>query len=252
MDAPLAGVAGLVPLDERAAIAELARYRERCLTPDRTSLVVGHLVPPELPAHCRVLPPIPVQVGGPTGQQAAWRWADVLAGVSVQPGGLAPALRGVASLLAAKGVETNPQIGAVSPDTMRLVVSHLASGAEGETACFYSFWSGRAIVGGTKDRVYTAPLSAAARLYPLPELYGPGNRILVYECPTTMWATDLSWALAIHTDAVAMYIGGPADLIDSLVADPDLEADTTTPGTPVDDWTTPGDVSGGSGGPGRT
>jgi hypothetical protein len=57
-----------------------------------------------------------------------------------------------------------------------------------------------------------------------------------------MWPPSLEWVVAQHTDAVAVYAGGPADLVDRLVADPGLEADPVTAGTPVDDWVAPEEI----------
>jgi hypothetical protein len=82
--------------------------------------------------------------------------------------------------------------------------------------------------------VFRGPLGAARRMghQVTDDWFDP-------QSPSLLWPVDRSWCLATEIDFDSTLIGGPRELIDALLQQPDLE---TWPVTPTDDLSVDGDL----------
>jgi hypothetical protein len=113
---------------------------------------------------------------------------------------------------------------------MNAIVSSLEHVTDLESMAFFYYWGGRADVGqnGTHN-VYSGPLRVASRLY----VAEPKRR---FASPTAVWPDDLAWAVAMHTDSPAVYVGGSEGLVAHLRNDDRCETVASTWNTEIDDW----------------
>lgn len=218
-------------LDGSRSYSELGAYRSLCLPRTVLPMQVGHLVPLQFEAYCRVLPPI--EVVHSDGHRERQRWADLLgkAGFSGDPGHLVRQFALTLPVLARRGLRASPLVGTLSADTMRILVSVLRRCTTDPSRCIHYFWSGRAMVNQSPGHhVYEGELGLA---FPI---MGTTTQWSGYESPTALWPPDRSWTFAMHTDSPSGYIGGSEQLVKSVLAEPGLEASDVAPSTRVDDW----------------
>jgi hypothetical protein len=53
-------------------------------------------------------------------------------------------------------------------------------------------------------------------------------------CPNFWWPEDHTWSVSTQIDGYSTYVGGPAGLVERLLADPALEAMTANVDDPFD------------------
>ncbi len=232
-DDALRRVVDLRRLDQLDAAQALHSYRSRCLPDTRGSLRVGHLVPTACKSFCRILPAL--QVSG--ARESHWRWERALDDVEGdgRPGTLLRDFNRAARLLGKGGILLEPLIGEYDIDTLHALCRALGSLVDSDAAVLYYYWGGRADVGQNRmHNVYAGALSVASHLY----VERPRRRFV---SPSAFWSEDLAWAVAMHTDSPAVYVGGSDELMARLLAENEHDPIAVQWSTEVDLWTLPSD-----------
>jgi hypothetical protein len=150
----------------------------------------------------------------------------------------------------AQASDPGPSAGSLPLAERRAVIEGLRGATTTPQRCWFCVWEGwgldergvqaRVDLPGRRYLLYAGPLETA--LAPLPG-GGPGTAYLVTwsadgvpdevpdppegwqaQSPNLWWPEDRAWFVATEIDAASTYVGGSADLIERLMADPRLEA----------------------------
>ena len=199
---------------------------------------VGSLVPVVFERYVRVLHPATSDAGAPV------RWATVAAwsGRTVHPlaqwdavcrplGGIAPG---------SPFVEP-PDTGGLRDPQLAALCGLLAAHTKSPEDCYTGVWHGygwldRADLPGSLElrldqRIFLVrrgPIEMAREIG-----WRHPDQTFVPEPPTILWPRDRAWFVAGDVDLDSTYLGGSADLIDALLAEPRLEALEIGPGDPI-------------------
>jgi hypothetical protein len=208
---------------------------------------VGSIVPRGYARYVRILHPVRVHDGHARPNQL--RWADVCAATGYQPhrgmhwydvaGITIRHTREPSGVLVqsreARWSEGDPHQGTLplaELSVLRRVLSqHTAAGAD----CYFAVWEGQGW-SHPPDWATEEALATAGRLRHPHRVYillsGPLDTTLYDSDPgypysersaNLFWPTDRSWCVATEVDFDSTLVGGDADLIAAILAEPDLE-----------------------------
>ena len=194
-------------------------------------LAVGSLVPSGYPAVVRVLHPASDEDGEPA------RWADVAAATGrrvhplVQWDAVSTVVRGARTRPGWDGEEPDP--GNLDPDSLAALVGVLREHTGTPQECWCCLWEGWGPVGGSAAAARRGRVRVGERDHLL--LSGPlevalelGQQVsptlLVPQSPNLLWPADRAWCAATEVDLDSTLVAGSAELVDAVLAHPDLEA----------------------------
>lgn len=238
---PFDKVPGLRRLAEASAHEELrwwrnARPRHQLGTPFR----VSHIVPPTYESYVRILPPVGVSnhaESPPINENRTW---SSLIGPDVPAGALAETIHSRIADYEARGTTLNVAIGHAQREVAEALTAAIATSQGPDVECLYYFWAGRGLLSRrisantsatftTGHMVFQAPLTAATH-------FAQAESPLWYQIPSAFWPLDRSWMFSFPSCSVAAYLGGPKDLVDTILDQAGLETSRVDPDTRVDLW----------------
>jgi hypothetical protein len=145
-----------------------------------------------------------------------------------------------------------PERGSLDAADTEALIELLAGYTATPSSCLFCMWDGwgwdtgmSAALPGEVPIPVPDPVPAEVRYGPRVRL--PGRDYLLYtgpidaalafagspgQTPSLWWPADRTWCVASEVDLCWTYVGGPAQLIDELLADPALEALPAVPGQP--------------------
>lgn len=197
---------------------------------------VGGLVPRVFGAYARVFHPAHAWDGSEV------RWATVAASSGRTMHALAEfiALSPEVRTSAGHPVLQPPSDGELPPTTLATLVDDFARYTSTPDDCHFGVWEG---YGGAAAALHrAAKLRLPERTYLL--LRGPlrGVQDIGWQwdsgsfhqrSPNLMWPSDRAWFLASEIDLDSTFVGGSAELVAALIADPGLEAWPVSPADPI-------------------
>lgn len=171
---------------------------------------VRRFVPAGFAAHARILHPV---------DPAPLTWADVCARSGRVPHALMQW-----ELISVPGGDVEVRTGNLAVEALARLLQVLAP-FTGDQDCVHAVWAGygwfSAVPLELPQREYAAfrgPLRAAATL---------GEQVsddwFVPQSPNLLWPSDRTWFVATEIDLDSTLIGGPAELVEELLATPGLE-----------------------------
>lgn len=159
-----------------------------------------------------------------------------------------------------------PEQGNLQPSSLAVVLDVLEQSTAAEHECVMALWDGFGWVRGEGAAVYLVGDVGSVHLPPAypqevldgPRLQLPGRDYLLFtgslrsaqhlgrrtppdsrqgwqqewlwrQSPNLLWPQDRSWCLATEIDLDSTLVGGPADLVEALIADPGLESYSVPP-----------------------
>lgn len=201
---------------------------------------VGSVVPHGFAAYARVLHPATDADGGPAG------WSAVCAATGRTPHALMQwaAIAGVTDEKADSWQGGDPFQGSLEPlpDLCRSLERHSAPA----TDCFFALWEGWGWVVGGGVTITNGPEGEIRRVTPgafpadSPRLRLPHRDHLLFagtlsptpffrdgpwaQSPNLFWPADHAWCVGTEIDFDSTLVGGSAELVAAVLADPGLEA----------------------------
>jgi hypothetical protein len=219
---------------------------------------IGSVIPLGFEAYARVLHPIELRQG------RLARWADVAAATerAVHPLAQFWRLTGRASVHdrgSSAWDRGEPRIGELQNDALRALLDVLAAHSpdRADTECIAALWEGWGWVqGGGSVAILSSSSEAPPGALPTSVALGPevldalrlnlpGRSYLLFrgplsaipslghqvtdewfvpQSPNLLWPVDRSWCVATEIDFDSTLVGGSAELIAAVLANPDLEA----------------------------
>ena len=201
------------------------------LSASTARVAVGSVVPSGYPAAVRVLHPASDEDGEPA------RWADVAAATGrrvhplVQWDAVSTVVRGARTRPGWDGEEPDP--GNLDPAPLAALVGVLAEHTGTPQDCRFCLWEGWGEVRGPAGAAAGPPVRVGGREHVL--LPGPlaaalelGQQVsptlFVPRSPNLFWPADRAWCAATEVDLDSTLVAGSAELVDAVLAHPDLEA----------------------------
>jgi hypothetical protein len=222
----------------------LTGYTRLLFGEEVAGLLVGHLLPPHLEAHVRVLPRFQVISEDPTKGTQHWRWSQLARSADAGPIEADTRLRNLLSksqsFLVSEGLTVEPFVGEADPQTTQRILEILI-GSEGDNTVHSYWWQGGHIF---RPLVQLGPNGRGPRST-LVVCDGPVSSFLENDAadhglsrqPTLLWSQTNSWAVVAHVDATSLYLGGSRRLVAAVLQDEQLEVIQVNPFTPADDST---------------
>lgn len=133
-----------------------------------------------------------------------------------------------------------PRQGSLFPPDAAVAIDHLRRQTATPDRCWFCLWEGYGWAADLiPDSVETGPrVRLPDRDYYL--YRGPVDAALIGECEeppdhtaNLWWPDDHAWCVASEIDLSSTYVGGSADLVKALVAEPAIEALQVTPDVPA-------------------
>lgn len=185
-------------------------------------LTVAAFIPARFESYARVLHPAGLRVGDVV---QSVRWADIgrAAGESVNHAAdwntiVIPAMSG-------PGWDHEPAIGTLPPATAEALVETLRRQTATPDKCWFGVWDG---LGGLPRRHTSGVLNFPSR--PMRLLTGsvecagqPLSDPPMQQSPSVWWPQDRAWFVATDVDLMSTFVGGTADCIAAVLANPNLE-----------------------------
>ncbi|GAA2025978.1 hypothetical protein WDZ16_01355 [Pseudokineococcus marinus] len=226
--------------------------------------VVTSLVPGEYEAYARVLHPVEASSHG----QPSTTWAEVCAatGRTAHPlmqWQVISGTRHTRRTTTRDWQDGEPEAGTLEPTALAATLDVLSGWTAPGAECVMALWDGYGWVDGRGAALYgPAGTVELAPAYPRdvldgPRLHLPGREYLLFtgplasaghlgrrvpalvtgdegtwlwrQSPNLLWPSDHSWCLATEVDLDSTVVGGPAALVDALLASPALEAHAVPP-----------------------
>lgn len=229
-----------LPVSDQVHAADWIRERLHPFAQD-----VGSVVPPGFTAYARIFHPASTA----ERPDVDVRWSDIAAqsGKTVHPEMQFHAI-------APPDLDPDPpQLGVLSRRQAAALVALLSAHTTTRDSCWFCLWDGYGYLhpGGTAIFVAARPpfarLRVGLRRLQLrwlarrpPRADGPRVRLpsrdyLLFHAPLTAalgwedgpnlwWPDDRAWCVASEIDLPYTYVGGPQELIDAIVEDPEIEA----------------------------
>jgi hypothetical protein len=226
------------PVLEPAADVSVADWIAERLHPPLGT--VGYVVPHGFAAYARVLHPVEAGAAGPP---MTWEQVCRITGRHAHALMQWNAITGSPAVTDSAGEWRggDPRPGSLAPSALVALIDVLAPAAVGQD-CFHALWEGWGWVDARASMhlphraylLFRGPLPAALDMgwRPSADQFWP-------QSPSLIWPADRSWCVSTEVDFDSTLVGGPADLIEAVLAAPTLEA---WPVEPDDDLTMYADV----------
>ncbi len=211
---------------------------------------VGSTVPHGFAAYARILHPLEDAAGGPA------TWSDVAAFTGSHEHAL---MQFGAISRTPEWPGTEPEEGNLSPDRLERLCDVLDHHTPAEAECFFALWEGYGWVHGSPGVVIVGSDEVVPPAFPPEVLNGPrlrhwgGRDYLVFrgglraasemgwrrdewfdpQSPNLFWPADRSWCVATEIDFDSTLVAGSAELVDDVLAHPELEAWPVGPEDPL-------------------
>ncbi len=227
---------------------------------------LGAIVPRDFEAYVRILHPVQVDTD-------EWiSWADVAARAGTTREALSPWWRVAGARELYDRVENEPPEGCLPEHSFAALIEVLATGSGPDAPCVSAVWHGWGHLHGSTRTFFAwaddgspvpEPPPPPAVPYPAEVLDGPTLELprreyFTFACtlatadgpsrydewrdgdgagwqsPQLLWPLDRSWCVATEVDYDSTLVGGPARLIDAILADPRLESFHVAPSDAID------------------
>lgn len=232
------------PQTQWSTAVEAAGWIAASLAPFEDYLVAS-VIPRGFEAYARVLHPVRASLGKGT---RAVRWSEIAqwSGVPLHPDSQFHSIALPAGQPAgpAPWNSQGPERGSLDLTDAETLVEVLGTRTSTPDSCLFCLWDGwgwdtamYAALPGEQPIPVPDPVPPEIRYGPRVQL--PGRDYLLYtgpidaalafagspgQTPNLWWPADRAWCVASEIDLCWSYVGGPAQLIEELIADPRLEA----------------------------
>jgi hypothetical protein len=239
----------IAPAETRWSTAiEEADWIAACLTPAEDGLVTS-VIPQGFAAYARLLHPVRVNLGKGT-RTVRWREVARWSGAPLHPDSQ---FHSIALPLEQRGPAPwngqGPERGSLDLADAETLIDILAMHTATPDSCLFCLWDGwgwdtamYVALPGEQPMPVPDPVPPEVRYGPRIQL--PGRDYLLYtgpvdgalafadsdQTPNLWWPGDRAWCVASDVDLCWSYVGGSAQLIEELIADPRLEAVPAVPG----------------------
>lgn len=219
---------------------------------------VGSVVPRGFPAYARVLHPVQDRDGRPSTWAAVCEVTDRIPHALMQWHSISTArVEDGSGRAPSRGRDWDgdePQEGQLEPVALKRLCQVLADHTDPAVECRFALWEGYGWIHGSPSvALLTWPGSTSSDVSPAfgaegmrgPRLHHPGREYLLFtgpleaaanlgrwltpdwfdaQSPNLFWPADRSWCVATEIDFDSTIVAGSTALVDSILANPDLEA----------------------------